>query len=27
VVNTVSSMLQAADFRKAMSGPGMGPIT
>ena len=27
VVNTVSSMLQAADFRKAMSGHGNGPIT
>ena len=27
VVNTVSSMLQAADFRKAMSGPGIGPTT
>jgi hypothetical protein len=27
VVNTVSSMLQAADFRKAMSGHGIGPIT
>jgi hypothetical protein len=27
VVNTVSSMLQAADFRKAMSGHSIGPIT
>ena len=27
VVNTVNSMLQAADFRKAMSGPGIGPTT
>ena len=27
VVNTVSSMLQAADFRKAMSGHGIGPTT
>ena len=27
VVNTVSSMLQAADFRKAMSGHGIGPST
>ena len=27
LVNTVSSMLQAPDFRKALSGPGMGPIT
>jgi len=27
VVNTVSSMLQAADFRKAMSGHGTGPTT
>ena len=27
VVNTVSSMLQAADFQKAMSGHGIGPTT
>lgn len=27
VVNTVSSMLQAAAFQKAMSGHGIGPIT
>ena len=27
VVNTVSSMLQAADFRKAMSGQAIGPTT
>jgi len=27
VVNTVSSMLQATDFRKAMSGHGIGPPT
>jgi Flp pilus assembly secretin CpaC len=27
VVNTVSSMLQAADFRKAISGHGIGLIT
>ena len=27
VVNTVSSMLQAADIRKALSGPGVGPPT
>jgi len=27
VVNTVSSMLQAEDLRKAMSGHGIGPIT
>ena len=27
VVNTVSSMLQAADFRDAMSGHGIGPRT
>jgi hypothetical protein len=27
VVNTVSSMLQGADFRKAMSGHGIGPTT
>jgi Flp pilus assembly secretin CpaC len=27
VVNTVSSMLQAVDFQKAMSGRGIGPIT
>ena len=27
VVNTVSSMLQAADFQKAMSGHGVGPAT
>jgi hypothetical protein len=27
VVNTVSSMLQAADFQKAMSGHGIGPAT
>jgi hypothetical protein len=27
VVNTVSSMLQAGDFQKAMSGHGIGPTT
>ncbi len=27
VVNTVSSMLQATDFQKAMSGHGIGPTT
>jgi hypothetical protein len=27
LVNTVSSMLQAADFQKAMSGHGIGPTT
>ena len=27
VVNTVSSMLQATDFQKAMSGQGIGPTT
>ena len=27
VVNTVSSMLQATDFQKAMSGRGIGPTT
>ena len=27
LVNTVSSMLQAAEFRKAMSGHGIGPTT
>ena len=27
VVNTVSSMLQAADFQKAMAGHGVGPTT